>query len=682
MATRYRLKERFDVESKFGAFFTGSEIAWTKDGTYLLCQNEKELSLLDLEQGQVTGILGSNSDSFDAEAQGMDNSEDAVTAFTESATGNCIYTSHRCKLFRKWSRADRKLLKSWKSFHKGPIAKLAVSAEGKWLASGGTDSCVRLWDLETYNCVHTLRGCQGVISVLKFRPCKSEVFAAGDDRAIRCWEIGKSTPRLTLSSHYSTVTALEFHTASGQMISLEAMVLLPSSCTLPGNLKAESGIHVATAGERGVVRIWQIERAKEVYVQNNSQIAASAEPGGLAIINMMFNEAKNTLAVVSADHNIIFHRLDTFVCDKLLAGFFDEILDVAFLGTEESHLAVASNSPDMKLFRIKDMHCQLLRGHTNHVLSLAVSKASPYLLSSAAKDNTVRVWSLDPESEKVTCIAVGDRHTAHVGAVAMTHLSADWLLSAGQDECLKLWKLPNFTDAEDPINLVPEYTEKAHTKDINCVCISPNDKIIVSTSQDKTAKILSASADGLVKLWTIKIIGSNEKRFVTGGADSKIVIWKDTTVEHKEAEIKAHQEKVIGEQRLANLMQAEEYDEALELALKLNRPNNALKVVESIIYNKRDLGAAILKLSTENQHVLVKFALRWNMNTRTYRAGLDVLHFMVIEGVVPLTAEEIRIALLYSQKHYERVTQLKIDLQFSHYVVEQMSLAASARNDS
>jgi U3 small nucleolar RNA-associated protein 13 len=32
-------------------------------------------------------------------------------------------------------------------------------------------------------------------------------------------------------------------------------------------------------------------------------------------------------------------------------------------------------------------------------------------------------------------------------------------------------------------------TEIAHDKDINSVCISPNDKLIATGSQDKTAKV-------------------------------------------------------------------------------------------------------------------------------------------------------------------------------------------------
>jgi U3 small nucleolar RNA-associated protein 13 len=66
-------------------------------------------------------------------------------------------------------------------------------------------------------------------------------------------------------------------------------------------------------------------------------------------------------------------------------GFSDEVLDLALLGTGDSHLAVATNSMDIKLYSLKDMDCQLLRGHTDLVLALATTPSNTSLLLSGAK---------------------------------------------------------------------------------------------------------------------------------------------------------------------------------------------------------------------------------------------------------------------------------------------------------
>ena len=54
-------------------------------------------------------------------------------------------------------------------------------------------------------------------------------------------------------------------------------------------------------------------------------------------------------------------------------GYNDEILDVCFAGGDQTHLAVATNSSEWKVYNLDTMNCQLLEGHTDIVLSLEVN---------------------------------------------------------------------------------------------------------------------------------------------------------------------------------------------------------------------------------------------------------------------------------------------------------------------
>lgn len=58
---------------------------------------------------------------------------------------------------------DNKLIKLWKSIHKGPVVRIAYSIEKNLMASGGSDGTVRLWNLQHHTCTHNLKGVQGVI---------------------------------------------------------------------------------------------------------------------------------------------------------------------------------------------------------------------------------------------------------------------------------------------------------------------------------------------------------------------------------------------------------------------------------------------------------------------------------------------------------------------------------------
>lgn len=45
-------------------------------------------------------------------------------------------------------------------------------------------------------------------------------------------------------------------------------------------------------------------------------------------------------------------------------GYSDEVLDVKFLGKDDSHIVVATNSCQLKVFELLTNSCQILYGHT------------------------------------------------------------------------------------------------------------------------------------------------------------------------------------------------------------------------------------------------------------------------------------------------------------------------------
>lgn len=59
----------------------------------------------------------------------------------------------------------------------------------------------------------------------------------------------------------------------------------------------------------------------------------------------------------------------TQYCTSLLlpfqfVGHYDEILDLAFVGDKDSMLAVATNSPGIKVIDIDTLDCRILTGHS------------------------------------------------------------------------------------------------------------------------------------------------------------------------------------------------------------------------------------------------------------------------------------------------------------------------------
>lgn len=78
------------------------------------------------------------------------------------------------------------------------------------------------------------------------------------------------------------------------------------------------------------------------------------------------------------------------------------------------------------------------------------------------------------------------------------------------------------------------------------------------------------------------LVAKDEKHIISGGSDSLLVIWRDVTEERRAQAAQEQERLVFEEQKLANLLKAEELQAALRLALKMERPLQVLKIIEGI----------------------------------------------------------------------------------------------------
>ncbi|KAJ6648170.1 Transducin beta-like protein 3 [Pseudolycoriella hygida] len=550
MASRIKLKETFIAEAEYGAFYTGGAIAWTSDGLEILCQNSGKISIISTEDNKPQRSIG------DASTEEVD--EDAVYTFALSYDNELVVSSHKSGLLKLWNRGDGTMVKMWKAIHQGPIPQLAFGYEKQIIASGGTDSKIRLWDYNMKTCLGTLRGCQGVISVLQFHPDTNLrlIIAAADDNKIHGWNYETKELLFSLSGHFSKVTSLSFTKDSLYMVStgrdkvlilwnlnerkavrtvpayegVECAVIIDSKSSLPDDVRLDNKrVYAAAAGENGFVKIWDMTGGKTIFEQKNSLISKASEEGGLACTRILLNEKTSQLALVSVDQNIMIHNLSTFFCSKQLIGFTDEILDVAFLGKKGRYLAVATNSVTIKVYDTTNMNCRVLNGHTDIVLSLSTHKN--FLLSSS-KDQTIKLWEIDPGSFIISLLATGTKHTSSVGSVAFGKTSHILCASVSQDNCLKVWTIPKDFDKSKVISMNCTATQIAHEKDVNCVTISSDDKMIATGSQDKTAKLWSAidlSLMGVFRghkrgIWCVRF-SPVDKLLLTTSADCFMKLW-------------------------------------------------------------------------------------------------------------------------------------------------------------
>ncbi|XP_054267492.1 transducin beta-like protein 3 [Macrosteles quadrilineatus] len=781
-------KEIFQVESVYGAFYSGGDIEWTSDGSKLLCLCDGKIKVFDVNTGKVLPFCNQ-------EEAKDDEDEDIVLTFCLSKDNTTVVSAHKSGLFKCWKwQEEEPVPQMWKGLHRGPVARTALTGDGAVLVSGGSDSSVRVWDLHHHACLRNLKGLQGVVSVLQVLEGKEGrrtlVFAAGDDTVIRSWDLVSGELKREYSGHFSKVTALTFDEDHKHLIScgrdkvvilwdleaggqlrtiptyecLEAMVVVPTAPSTTAPRPQHDSILVAVAGEKGIVTIWDLAHNCLVFQQSNSMVKA-AEGGGVAVTGLLYCEHLKTLAVVSVDHNVILHHAVTFAVTRQLVGFSDEILDIVYLGETDSRLAVATNSCDIKVYKTSDMSCQLLQGHQDIVVTLATSPANRNILVSGSKDKSVRVWLVTDKEAVCVCLAM--RHTAAVSAVALPITKCNFLVSAAHDNTIKMWHLPTKLKPDKSESLNVHLTTLAHEKDINAICVSPNDKFIATGSLDKTAKVwscedlslvgvltghrrgvwnvsfspvdqvlltsssdctlklwalsdlsciktleghessvmagrfvtrglqvVSVGADGLLKLWSIKtsecvksfehhdakiwalVVSSDETRLVTGGADSQLVVWRDVTEESAARAAAERQERALQDQELANLLHDEDLLPALRLALTLERPATALKIIETVLKQDRDgLLDTVRQLREDQKRTLLKLATEWNsISKHCYAAQMVISCLMddISDGSLRLEKSSLEQILPYTERHFKRMTQLMQDLHLLQYTAALM----------
>ncbi|KAL7423669.1 U3 small nucleolar RNA-associated protein 13 [Cryptotrichosporon argae] len=462
--------------------------------------------------------------------------------------------------------------------HGGPVSALhfsfpharadADAADGQQrmeLWTGSTDAKVRVYDLRDAGARvvggdakararHTLDGHVSVVRGISVSDDGRIAITGGRDRVVLVWDMGDG--QAGAGAAKGKGKEKEKGAGGGARV---VQTLMPNeqveSCGLlpPGTrIGGREGLLCWTAGDKGQVRVWDVRRGDEVATMRGVEGVDEADDDDdeqRGIIAVLHDATSGSLVSVHADQNILFHSLTTLAVTRQIVGFNDEIIDALFL---PSHVALATNSSLIRIYATGTLDARLLAGHGDMVLCLDKS-ADGRLLVSGSKDHTARLWARG-EDGAYRCVAVCEGHAESVGAVAFARKDARFLVTASQDRTIKLWDLAPLAAAlgadsaadelaAEPAKVRSIATVRAHEKDINALDVAPNDRFLVSASQDKTLKVYEidfsadahAGSSGAVRhvgtckghrrgVWTVRF-SRNDRIIASGAADRSIKLW-------------------------------------------------------------------------------------------------------------------------------------------------------------
>uniref|UniRef100_A0A6Q2X9S5 U3 small nucleolar RNA-associated protein 13 C-terminal domain-containing protein n=1 Tax=Esox lucius TaxID=8010 RepID=A0A6Q2X9S5_ESOLU len=656
-----QFKTNYAVSSTIEPFYKGGKVQISKDEKYIFCTCGTRVNVLEIVTGKIVHSIE------------QDDQED-ITSFALSLDDEILVTASKALLLKQWEWKQAQCTRSWRAIHNVPIASMTFDPTSTLLATGGCDGTIKLWDVLKQYCTHNLKGSSGVVHLVDFHPDMSllQLFSSASDCTIRVWDLRSSQCVCILKSHYSPVTSLAFTPDGTSMVSsgrdkictvwdlktrtakrtvpvyeaVESVVLLPEGQDLSEMGVKTRGLHFITAGSKGVLRVWEASSARCVFTQtppSGSQGGEVEDGDPRSLTHCLPLPSSLRLATVTAEHNILLYQLPGLTTQKQFVGYNDEVLDVKFLGKNDSHIVVATNSSQLKVFDLDTSSCQILYGHTGE---------------SSVQDKTVRLWRQDQESGEVCCVGLGSSHANAVGSITCSRMKESFLVSGSQDCTIKVWDLPDTVPETDSdiLELSARVTEKAHDKlwslgapganlallgvfrghrrGVWCVLFSPMDQVLATSSADGSIKLWGLQDFSCLKVCVVEvgaqlfedacllfylIFVSRGTQLLSSGTDGLVKLWTIKTNECVKT-LDAHQNKVWGlhatrkDDRMvtasadSNITVWTDVTEVEQAEEQAKQEDQILKKQElsNLLHEKKYLKALGLAISLDQPHTVLK----------------------------------------------------------------------------
>jgi WD40 repeat protein/Tfp pilus assembly protein PilF len=326
--------------------------------------------------------------------------------------------------------------------HDRTVTSLAFSPDGVYVASGGFNNTIKIWEVSTGREIATLLGHQNGLNSLCFSPDGRHLASGGEDETIKLWELSGRDKFFTLIGHQNEITTIDFSPDSE---------------------------YLASGDYDRQIKIWNLSTGK---------VDATLTDFEDAIDTLSFSPDGRQLAAGSFDNKIKAWDV-TGERKALTLSIDNEIVSSLSYSPDGKFLATGGSDKFINIWELSSGRKVLtFLGHNSGINSIQFSPDGKFL-TSGGFDGIIKLW-IASNGKELTAFQ------GHEGYITSMSFSPDgkFLASASQDKIIMIWEIAGKKNIK---------TLKGHLEDVWTVNFFPNGEYLASMGLDDSIKIWDVS---------------------------------------------------------------------------------------------------------------------------------------------------------------------------------------------
>ncbi|HKX30600.1 MAG TPA: caspase family protein [Blastocatellia bacterium] len=279
------------------------------------------------------------------------------------------------------------------------VRSLAISPDGKLLASTRSDDSIQLWDLSTGSYLRSLTGHNGYITNIVFSPDGKMIAGGSTNRTVAFWDVNSGSFTRSFQGHTQSVYSVAFspdgktlasasgdYTAKLWEVKTGALIrtFTGHATTVESVAFSPDGKMLATGSDDKTAMVWDV---------NTGEFVRSFRGHKDWIRCVAISPDGKLLATGSNDRTVKFWEIETGAPISSLGNFAGTGYRPLAFSPDGQTIAMASFNNTVQLWEVAGGQLVYsMKDHDKTVNSVAISPDGK-LLASSSGDGAIKIWS-------------------------------------------------------------------------------------------------------------------------------------------------------------------------------------------------------------------------------------------------------------------------------------------------